>query len=100
MPLPVLLTDRLCGETAAQAEAEVERSEGEGEAQGRPVLGWAICRCLGVRAAGHPWVLWVARRRVLTVRWYGVCQLHVLVGPPGACEEPSRGGRPGLAGVG
>ena len=44
---------------AAQAEAEVERSEGEGEAQGRPVLGWAICRRLGVSAAGRPGVLWV-----------------------------------------
>jgi len=46
----------VCG-WAAQAEAEVERSEGEGEAQGRPVLGWAICRRLGVSAAGCPGVV-------------------------------------------
>ena len=50
---------------AAQAEAEVERSEGEGEAQGRPVLGQAIWRRLGVRAAGRPGVMlatWLAVR--------------------------------------
>ena len=36
---PVLLSDRLCSEKAAQEEAEVERSEGEGDAQGRLVVG-------------------------------------------------------------
>jgi len=48
----------VCG-WAAQAEAEVERSEGEGEAQGRPVLGRAIYRRLGVSAAS-----WRLRRLV------------------------------------
>ncbi len=48
----------VCG-WAAQAEAEVERSEGEGEAQGRPVLGWAICRRLSGLAAS-----WRLRRLV------------------------------------
>ena len=62
---------------AAQAEGEVERSEGEGEAQGRPLLDWAICRRLGMRAAGRPGVLWVTWRRVLSARWYGGA---------GACE--------------
>jgi len=37
-----------------------------------------LVRCLGVPAAGRPWVLLVTRRRVCTARWYGGA---------GACEE-------------
>ena len=49
MPLPVLFSDRLCGERAAQAEAEVERSESEDEAQGRSA---------GVRGDGWSGARW------------------------------------------
>ena len=79
---------------AAQAEAEVERSEGEGEAQGRPVLGWAICRRLGVSAAGRPGVLWVTRRRVCTAGWYGgagACEGRAVEAPAGVTRRLAGG---------
>ena len=45
---------------------------------GRPVLGWTICRRLGVRGAGRPWVMVVTRLRVHSSGWQGGA---------GACEE-------------
>ena len=79
---------------AAQAEAEVERSEGEGEAQGRPVLGWAICLYPGVRAAGRLGVLWTTWRRVLSAGWYGgagTCEGRAVEAPAGVARRLAGG---------
>lgn len=79
---------------AAQAEAEVERSEGEGEAQGRPVLGRAICRRPGVSAAGRPGILWVTWRRVLSAEWYGgagACEGRAVEAPAGVTRRLAGG---------
>jgi len=79
---------------AAQAEAEVERSEGEGEAQGRPVLGWAICRRLDVRGTGRPWVMVVTRLLVRSAGWYGgagACEERAVEAPPGVTRRLAGG---------
>ena len=79
---------------AAQAEAEVERSEGEGEAQGRPVVGWAICRRLGVSAVGRPGVMMVTRHRVCIAGWYGgagACEGRAVEAPAGVTRRLAGG---------
>ena len=55
------------------------------------LTGWRVLRRrLGVPAAGPLWVLWVIRRRVLAVGWYGgagACEGRAVEAPAGATRK-------------
>ena len=88
--ISALETAAICTFGRRKQRARSSEARAQVGAPRRPVLGWGICRDLGVPVAGRLWVLWVTRRRVCTVGWYGgagACEERAVEAPPGVTRK-------------